>query len=203
VDNGRPFSFFQNLRGGAGSKKREERRHQAGPARLMAGANPGSGVPMKVFVKKKVVAPIRVGLKFLPVGKHRPTPVGVAQEDADQSPGDLPGHIIEMHLAARARGTFHLERIAEIGVVDKERPHNNQIDRHPDGPAPVRVPSEHARVRIAGQVIHFVFPALDVKNTDAQDGGVKAPGFREDPGTPFHPASPPGYGAIGRDSLAL
>jgi len=38
----------------------EETSHQRGPARLVAGAATPSGVAMKVFVKEREIAPVRV-----------------------------------------------------------------------------------------------------------------------------------------------
>src|SRR5204862_7368551 len=47
---------------------------QAGPAGLMACANPRAIVAMKAFVEKDEVAPVRVPLKKLGSAGHGPTP---------------------------------------------------------------------------------------------------------------------------------
>src|SRR5204862_1375215 len=47
---------------------------EAGPAGLMACANPRAIVAMKAFVEKDEVAPVRVALKKLSSASHGPTP---------------------------------------------------------------------------------------------------------------------------------
>ena len=45
---------------------------QAGPTRLMAGANTGTVVAVKVFVERNKVAPVSVAMKLFDGAKNRP-----------------------------------------------------------------------------------------------------------------------------------
>ena len=51
----------------------------------MAGADPGAGVAVEVFVEGDVVAPVRVALEGLLRAEDRPAAGGVAREDGDQA----------------------------------------------------------------------------------------------------------------------
>src|SRR5229473_1678676 len=54
---------------------------QAGPAGLMACADPGAIVAMKVFVEKDEVAPVRIALKELGATRHGPPPVRIPPKE--------------------------------------------------------------------------------------------------------------------------
>ncbi len=55
------------------------------PAGLMAGANAGPVVPMKVFIEEDVVAPVRIALESVLGAEDGPSPGVIAQEDAYQA----------------------------------------------------------------------------------------------------------------------
>src|SRR6516164_10569388 len=63
----------------------------AGPPRLVAGADPGAIAAMEIFVKQQIVVPVRIALEFLGAPKYRPPAGFVAQEDPSQAIGDLAG----------------------------------------------------------------------------------------------------------------
>ena len=80
-----PSSPFQDLPRAETSREFDKGGHETGPARLMAGADAGAGVPVKVLVEEHVVPPVRVGLELLCVPEYGSAPVLVAQEDAGQT----------------------------------------------------------------------------------------------------------------------
>src|SRR5262245_21679731 len=62
----------------------DQRRHQTGPAGLVAGAEAGAVVAVEVLVKEDQVAPVRVALELLGAAVDRPPSLPVAREDADE-----------------------------------------------------------------------------------------------------------------------
>src|ERR1700749_3297576 len=54
--------------------------HQRSPSGLMAGADAGAIVAMKIFVKQNVIAPVRVSLELLVPAKHRTPSIFIALE---------------------------------------------------------------------------------------------------------------------------
>ena len=63
----------------------EKFRYEAGPTGLMACANAGAIVAVKVFVEGDQIAPGRIGLEFCGGAENRPLLVRVSQEDARES----------------------------------------------------------------------------------------------------------------------
>lgn len=55
--------------------------YQSCPAGLMAGAHAASVVPVKIFVKQKVVAEVRIVLELFILAENRPRSIAVSQED--------------------------------------------------------------------------------------------------------------------------
>src|SRR5262245_42521619 len=99
----------------------EELRHQPGPARLVAGADPGAVVPLEVLVEEDVVPPVGVRLEDLRPAVDRPPPIGPAQEGTGEPPGELGGDVPQGHPAPRVTRELHLERVPEEVVVLLER----------------------------------------------------------------------------------
>ena len=94
----------------------------------------------------------------------RPLPIGIAQEGARQSAGNLLRHLEQRHVPPRTGRTLYLEFIAVELIQVPQRPDDQRIDRHPHRPPPVGVAAEHAGIRFRRQVLHFVFLATDVKH---------------------------------------
>ena len=47
-------------------------RHQAGPAGLVAGTDPRAVIAMEIFIEKRVVFPVGIGLEFFGAAVKRP-----------------------------------------------------------------------------------------------------------------------------------
>ena len=60
----------------------------AGPAGLVAGAEPGAVVAVEVLVEEQQVPPVRIVLELLRAAVHRPAALLVLQEDAAEPPRD-------------------------------------------------------------------------------------------------------------------
>ena len=65
-----------------GTQLVEETSHQRGPARLVAGAATPSGVAMKVFVKEREIAPVRVLCETRIRPMARTLAVSIRQEES-------------------------------------------------------------------------------------------------------------------------
>src|SRR5262249_45216732 len=52
--------------------------HQARPSRLVAGANAGAVIAVKVFIEQQAVAPVRIRLELRGASEHGPAPAAVA-----------------------------------------------------------------------------------------------------------------------------
>src|SRR5208282_3609669 len=70
----------------------DQLRHQAGPARLMAGAEPGAVVAVEVFVEGDQVLPVMVLVELVGAAKNCPAAVQIAREDVDQPAREFRGH---------------------------------------------------------------------------------------------------------------
>ena len=77
--SGRPLTELEHLLGIRCSKQVQAAGDQAGPARLVAGAQPGAIVAVEVFMKKDEVAPVRVLLKLPDTAVDRTPAVLVPQ----------------------------------------------------------------------------------------------------------------------------
>ena len=130
----------------------------------MVGPQSGAIVAVEVFVELKIVAPVRVLVRFIRTAVDRPTPILASQEDAGQATRELFCDLIEIHLPAGTRRTLHDEVVAVVGVVLQQCANNERVHRHPNGPAPVRVATEHARVRFPWQIRYAIFLLPNAEN---------------------------------------
>ena len=64
-------------------------RDQSGPAGLMARADTGAVVAVKVFVERDQIAPVRIGLELFRAAENRPLPIRVAQGRSASSRRDI------------------------------------------------------------------------------------------------------------------
>src|SRR5215510_4682627 len=101
LGHSRHFAEFENLFGVASRKQMHAAGEDTGPAGLMAGAEAGAVVAMKVLVEREVIAPVRVLLKRAGTPVDRPPAMVVPQKDAGQPAIDLLGDLIQIHLSAR------------------------------------------------------------------------------------------------------
>src|SRR4051812_43583357 len=120
--------------------------NDASPTGLMAGAEAGTIVAVKVLIEREVIAPVRVFLKLAGAPVDRPPARVVPQKDASQPALDLLGDLIQIQVPTGARGTFDREIIAVVGVILQQAPDDQGVYGHPDRPAPVGVAAEHAGV---------------------------------------------------------
>ena len=97
-------------------------------------------------------------------------PFSSLQEDPDEAAREVGRDLPERALAARAGGAFDLELVAEKVVVLLQRLDQQEVDRKPYGPAPVRVAAEERRGRLAGLVVEH--EALAVEREDERIGRV-------------------------------
>src|SRR5499427_6288802 len=141
--------------------------HQPGPAGLMAGAEPRAVVAVEIFKEENRAAPVFVALKFFYRAVCGPAPGLVGQEEFDQPPRQLLADVPEVHHLSRPGRAFDLEVVAvaivrEVRVILLQRFDDQEVDREPHGPAPIRVAAEQPGLRLRRLVIYTVLDALDV-----------------------------------------
>lgn len=73
---------LKSLPGIEKSKELDDLGHKPGPAGLVARAEPGTIVAVKVFVEQDKFAPVRVGLEFRRVSVNGPPPMLITQENS-------------------------------------------------------------------------------------------------------------------------
>src|SRR3954451_4390245 len=77
------FPHFQEALGVQEAVELDGHGDEAGPAGLVARAQPGAVVAVEVLVEEQVLAPLRVGLEPLRPAEDRPPALVVSQEDPD------------------------------------------------------------------------------------------------------------------------
>ena len=82
--------------------------------RLMAGADAGAVVTMKVFIEQQIVPRVGIALKLFGAAENRPPPF-VAQENADQAISDFVRYFEQVHQDSRAGRALDFEVVAVIG----------------------------------------------------------------------------------------
>jgi len=100
----------------------DEFSHESGPPGLVTGAEPGTIVPVEVFIEEDVVAPGRIALEFFGAAIDGPPALRVAQENPSESVRDLLAHFEEVHELAGSRGTFDFEVVAVVQIEVQKRP---------------------------------------------------------------------------------
>ena len=87
-------AFFH--RGGSAAGLADELGDERGPAGLVAGSESGTVVPVKIFVERRVVFPVGVGLEIGVVAEDRASAgFGVAEEDPREPMRDLVGGVAQ------------------------------------------------------------------------------------------------------------
>src|SRR5262245_59299280 len=100
----------------------EQLRHQAGPASLVAGPQPGAIVAMEIFIEQDMIAPVRVGLKCDGPAVDGPPPLVVSEEDPREPPANVHAHLEEVHQTARPRWTFDGKGVAIVEIELEQSP---------------------------------------------------------------------------------
>lgn len=126
--------------------------HQRRPTRLVTRAQSRARVAVEVLVEQKVVPEVRVRLHLLVRPEARSPTVRAAQEQPRQPPRQLHGRLQDRDLRPAADGILDREVVAVVVVELLQALDDEEVDREPDGAAPVRVPAEHAGVGVAGDV---------------------------------------------------
>src|SRR5262245_35072596 len=145
--------FLQNLLGIEDGLSHHEPRDQPRPARLVTGADARAVVPVEVLVEEDQVSPVWIAAELRGPAVYWPAAPVVPEEDPAQPAADLVGHLPQSHLTSGTRRTFDLEIVTVIGIHLPERLHDQGIDGHPDGTAPVRIAAEQARGRLRRLVV--------------------------------------------------
>ena len=110
----------------------------------MAGAEARAVVAVEVLVKQQMVAPVRIGLKFLRAPEHRSAAVRVALEDPDQPLGYV----------ARENSQTRLRAVR--GVEFHQRFDQQVTRRKPHGTAPVRIAALQLDLLLGWLIAHVV-----------------------------------------------
>jgi hypothetical protein len=87
------------------------RSNKARPSRLMRRPDASAIVTVEIFVEQKIVAPMRVGLKFFHAAEDCSASIGPPTEDSDQASRNLLAHLIEVHPYPRTGWAFDSERV--------------------------------------------------------------------------------------------
>src|SRR5262249_17058223 len=140
-----------------------EEGNDTGPAGLMAGPNPCTGVSVEILVEQDVVAPVLIVPPAM-IAVGRPASLLVADEQARQPSRDLLTDLQEIQLAPRADWALDLEVVAQVGVLVDQGADEHELHRHPDRSAPVGVPPKHPAVRIARDVTDPVLLSANVED---------------------------------------
>src|SRR5918999_2034810 len=122
----------------------------------MAGPDAGTGVAMEVLVKRNQVVPQGIVLKEVDRTEHRPPSLSVIEEDPRETLRDLLRHLPQRHHLTGTRRALDAEALSEVVMELLERLDDEEVDREPDRPAPVRVAAEQAAVRLGRLVVDGV-----------------------------------------------
>ena len=106
-------------------------------------AESGSVVAVEVLVKGDQVTPVRIVLHPLDPAEDRTSPV-LADEQADQPPGELGRHAAKPLLPPRARRVLDEKAVAVVPVEFLQRLDDQLVEGEPHGTAPVRVAAEQS-----------------------------------------------------------
>src|SRR5262249_54761878 len=118
--------------------------HQSCPAGLVTGPEASAVVSVEVFVETNVVLPMRVVLELLGATVHWPPSRGVASENFDEPLRQFLSDLEQRQQLAGTDRALHPEVISIVEIELQERPYDEDVHRHPDGPSPVRVATKHA-----------------------------------------------------------
>ena len=127
----------------------------------MAGADTGTIVAVKIFVKRDEIAPVIIALELFRAAEDRPAAAVVAQKNACQTLRNLTGNLPEIRQLTRARGTFDFIIVAQKEVKLLQRLDKQVIDRQPNRSTPIGIAAEQSRTRFRRFVVDSIFRAVD------------------------------------------
>ena len=100
-----------------------------------------TGIRVEVFVEEDVVAPVRVGLKFLVRAEDGAAALRVAGEDVDEPLGETAGKLVEVD-GCLVLGVAGDGELPAVGLPQlAQRLDHHEVHREPNRPAPIRVPA--------------------------------------------------------------
>src|SRR4030095_13740231 len=136
---------------------------QSGPTSLVARAQAGAGVAVKIFVEENQVLPMGIAVELLETPVRRALAVVVPKEDTDEPFRQVVGHLPQS-LRVAGTGRFgHLELVTQKIVVLLQRLDQQKVEREPDRAAPVGVAAEHAAGRFGRLVVEGESLTFDVQ----------------------------------------
>src|SRR4051794_30211035 len=112
---------------------------QSGPTCLMAGAAATPGIAVEILEKRNEVFPVRIVVKHLRITEHGPFAACIAKENAGNTMRQFAGHLLQRFHLPRAGRALDLETAAVVTMVFSECLDDQEVDRKPNRPAPVRV----------------------------------------------------------------
>lgn len=113
-------------------------------------------------MEPEVVLPVIVEVEEIGAGVDGAAAFVVSREQMLQSVLDFLRHVPQMHVLARAGGTFDLQRVAVEHVEAQEGLDKQEVYAKPHGTAPVAVAAEKGAVRFTGYVADFEGLAVDI-----------------------------------------
>jgi len=103
----------------------------------MTGADAGTGVSVKVLVKKKQIAPMRIRLKPFQVAEYRSVALFVTKKDVCHPARQLTCHVPQRLHVSRSGRELDSEIIPKIVVELLQGLDQEKIHGKPDGATPV------------------------------------------------------------------
>src|ERR1044071_5399709 len=107
---------------------------------------------MEVLVEVHVVAEVRILLVTRVVTEDGAIALVVFQKNPRQARGELVGDVVDRRKVVRTRGAGDPELIAVVVMKLLQRLDDEEVDRKPDWPTPVRVAAEEAAVGFGGLI---------------------------------------------------
>src|SRR6266571_1173022 len=107
------------------------------PAGLMTGAATTAGFAVEIFVKQHEIAPVRIMCVPRHIAMTWARAFLVRQKDTSQPTGKFTRYFLERHHVSGPGRAFDFERVAIKEMITFKRFDDQEINREPDGTAPV------------------------------------------------------------------
>ena len=121
-------------------------------------------IAVKKLVEEHVVTKVRILPELRVRAEAGPLPVRITQEERRQPATELLRHLEQGDEAPRPGRAFDLEIVAVVVMEFLQGLHDQEIDGHPDRPAPVRVPAEEAGLGVPGRVADRVVVPVQLEH---------------------------------------
>src|SRR5438067_897565 len=135
---------------------------EACPSGLVRRSQPGAVVSMEVLVEEHEIFPIWVGLKQRVAAMRWTASVGIEQEQARETIGELTRHLPKIEKVAGACGTLDLHSLTVVMVIALQRLDDEKVNRKPNWAAPVRVSAKQIVSRFSRLVIDHMLLTCDL-----------------------------------------